>query len=80
MTTAVGGPDKFYDFRFSSPIAINADTQYSWKLVRPNQNNNSGAFMECPNTISGNGYSSTTYPTVTRDYPFRKPTTHTVIF
>ena len=53
VTTAGGGPDQFYDFRFLSPITLNEGNQYSWKLV---PQSGSGAFNMYSDTIPGNGY------------------------
>ena len=71
MVTTGGGPNMFYDFRFFSPITVNAGTQYSWKLLRKNQDNNVGGFNECPDTIPGNGYWLTTHSLSYTDYPFK---------
>ena len=64
--------DNFYDFQFPSPITLNADTEYSWKLVP--ESRYSGAFRICKDTIPGNGYrqADLKYPERNGgDYPFK---------
>ena len=71
-TIEARGLDKFYDFRFSSPIKVQAGTQYSWKLIH--EDTNDGVLTnQCSDQdfgIPGNGYwGNRILPDV--DYPFK---------